>query len=317
MTVPPARPVISIIMPAYNVAHYVTEAIDSVLAQTLTDWELIIVNDGSTDDTGARIKQFDSPRIQPIEQPNAGVSSARNRGIAVARGEWIAFLDADDRWRPDALERLLAGARSEPSTVVAYGEGVVMDATGRVTGPEAAPLLAARPSGFILRDLLKANFVVNPGVVLTRADALRTVGGYCADLRMAEDWELWTRVAKQGNWLYIGGQPILEYRQRPDSATREWGPQIHETMRAIDRVFTAPENTERLSLGDLRRLRRHRIAGAWAFSGAECLKSGDWRKARSFFFQSLRRRPLSLREWILLAFAIVGTLPHSIRKRIK
>ncbi len=100
-------PLVSIIIPAYNVAAYIRESIDSVLAQTISDWELIVVNDGSMDDTTAIVRNYNDLRIMLIEQDNAGVSAARNAGIAKAKGEFVAVLDADDGWMPTNLEEKL------------------------------------------------------------------------------------------------------------------------------------------------------------------------------------------------------------------
>ncbi len=105
-------------MPAYNVEAFIGEAIESVLRQSVSDWELIVVDDGSTDATAGIVRRFTDPRIQFIRQENAGVSAARNRGIAAARGAYFAFLDADDRLRPTALERLSARFEGAPKPCV-------------------------------------------------------------------------------------------------------------------------------------------------------------------------------------------------------
>src|SRR5688572_33231336 len=104
-------PTVSVVIPAYNAAAFIRETIDSALAQTYRDFEVIVVNDGSTDDTMARLREFGS-RIRVHEQSNSGVATARNSGVKIATGSWIAFLDSDDLWMPQKLERQLADSNA-------------------------------------------------------------------------------------------------------------------------------------------------------------------------------------------------------------
>src|SRR5689334_13713964 len=106
-------------MPAYNAARHIGEAIASVVAQDFAAWRLLVVDDGSTDETAEVVRRCGDARLTLISQPNQGVSTARNRGLAEATGEFVAFLDADDRWRPDALSRLIAALRARPEAALA------------------------------------------------------------------------------------------------------------------------------------------------------------------------------------------------------
>jgi glycosyltransferase involved in cell wall biosynthesis len=171
---------IGIVTPAFNVAPTIAETIRSVLGQTHQDWTMAVVDDGSTDGTAAVIQGFRDPRLQLIRQPNAGVSAARNRGVAALDCDAALFLDGDDWLAPFALEalgRALAGAPEAVAAVGAYERG------GRVQRPA---------SGDLLERLLVRNLFVNGGHVLIRRQAVQP---FREDLRYGEDWEFWVRLA--------------------------------------------------------------------------------------------------------------------------
>ncbi len=149
-------PLVSVIVPAYNAARFLPESIPSVLAQTWTDFELIVVNDGSTDDTVACVEAFTDPRIRLVSQANRGLAGARNGGIRAARGSFIALLDADDLWHPEKLARHVAHLQSRPGVGVSYSASAFMDDAGRdmhlmqtpkLQGRDAARCVFAQPGG--------------------------------------------------------------------------------------------------------------------------------------------------------------------------
>ena len=226
-------PMCSIVVPAYNVAAYLGETLESVQKQHCSDWELIVVDDGSTDDTAAVVGNCSDARLRLIRQSNHGVSHARNRGLAEAQADFVLFLDGDDRLSPHALDRLLKALSDSPEAVAAYGEAVIMDAAGGLRGAGQAPVFNARPSGEVLVPLVTQNFIVTPGVLCLRRSALQAAGGFREDLRVAEDWELWCRVALRGHFIYIGGEPVLEYRLRPGSVVRSTGLVPDEVLNCV------------------------------------------------------------------------------------
>jgi glycosyltransferase involved in cell wall biosynthesis len=309
----------SVIVPAFNTAAYVGEAIESVRRQTVADWELVVVDDGSTDDTASVVERVDDPRIRLIRQANAGVSAARNRGAAGCRGEFFHFLDADDRLRPDALERLGALLAAHPDAGMVYGECVTIDAEGRICGAYGQPIFGPRPSGRILPHLLPGTFI-STGMALLRAVTFRRAGGFDQELRLSEDWELWCRVASQSEILYLGGEPILEYRLHPASTSRTKGIDAggyEERRKTIDRAFGNPLVTAGFTQKVLARMRRQREAGALAFMGTAALHRRDWSSARRCFWSCLRQDPARPREIILLASALLRWLPPAVERRLK
>lgn len=173
---------VSVIIPAYNAQATIAETLDSVLAQTHTNLEIIVVDDGSHDETVNIVQSFASrhPQIQLIRQANAGVAAARNTAIAAAEGAFIAPIDADDLWHPKRLElHLKALQRSNLETAVAYSPFYVIDPQSRVCGQSTN----FNRSGNVFYDMLKQNLVGNGSGLFVRTDALRHIGGYSSRLR--------------------------------------------------------------------------------------------------------------------------------------
>lgn len=190
-------PAISVVIPLYNKGSYIARAINSVLAQTFQDFEVIVVDDGSTDDGAAVIKQFDDPRIQIIQQENMGVSAARNRGIEAARAELVAFLDADDEWLPDFLVTIVNLEKKYP-TAAAFATGVMEIRNGkRVTLRYKS--IPKMPWDGLIPDYFKACFLGPPLIrsssVAIRKQILKDLSGFKEGVYWGEDQDLWGRIA--------------------------------------------------------------------------------------------------------------------------
>jgi GT2 family glycosyltransferase len=213
-------PLVSVIVAAYNAAPYIEATCRSALAQTHRALEIIVVDDGSTDDTGAivaRLAAADS-RLRVIRQPNRGVAAARNAAIAAACGAFIAPLDADDLWDPEKIARQLeAIERAGPDAVMAYCWWAWIDVHGHVL--DRSPRW--RVEGAVLERLVEVNFTGSASVPLFRRDALDAVGGYDVTLRDrdcqgCEDWDLALRMASRGT-LAVAPATLVAYRRRTDS----------------------------------------------------------------------------------------------------
>ena len=199
-------PEVSVIMPAYNAAAYVAEAIASVLAQTWRDWELIVVDDGSTDDTAAVVDRFGG-LIHHIYQENQGGSAARNRAIEASTGEFIAFLDADDLWLPEFLETQINRLKSNPSAGVAYSWWCYVDARGQLLPESGRP----RNRGQLLPELVMRN--VFPLIAaLMRRQCIEQVGLFDEQLQEDENWDLWLRIARAGCAFELSPHMLAKYR---------------------------------------------------------------------------------------------------------
>ncbi|HJT77353.1 MAG TPA: glycosyltransferase [Gemmataceae bacterium] len=184
-------PLVSVVTPTYNYAAFLGDAVRSALAQTYADVEVLVVDDGSTDDTEAVVAAL-GERVRFFRQDRAGPSAARNRAILQARGAYVAFLDADDRWLPAKLARQVALMESDPRLVLSY--------TDFCRGEADRPRLADydhRATGDVFYPLLRQNFI-HTSTVLLRRDALARAGLFDPSLRGSEDLELWLRLARVG-----------------------------------------------------------------------------------------------------------------------
>lgn len=199
---PAERPVVSVVVPAFNAETTMAETLASLRAQTFRPFEVLVVDDGSTDATAAIAHRAaaEDPRIRVIAQANGGVASARNRGIAEARGTWIATLDADDLWHPEKLARQVAVARGSPlQPVLVYSWSRRIDEEGRALADQGRP----RHRGDAFHRLLAFNFLNNASSAMLRADAVREAGGFdvalhAAGAQGAEDIALYLRLAERG-----------------------------------------------------------------------------------------------------------------------
>jgi len=183
-------PTVSVVIPAYNSAHFLPKAIASVRAQQWPGLELIVVDDGSTDDTEAVVRELSRGEdVRFLRQENAGAESARNKGIATARGEWIAFLDADDVWLPGKLEAQFVELEKRANAAFSY-----TDETLRFESGKERDVKCGKDGRPLLLQLLGGNLFATPTVIVRR-DCLQEVGLFDARLRTGEDWDLWIRLA--------------------------------------------------------------------------------------------------------------------------
>ncbi|GAB3544103.1 glycosyltransferase family 2 protein [Spirosoma fluminis] len=224
----------SVIIPLYNKADYIETAVASVLQQTFSQLELIVINDGSTDGSEQRLAAVNDRRLTVISQPNAGVSAARNRGVSVARYPLLAFLDADDWWHPDFLKELHVLITDCPDAVL-YGSNYyyVKHGQNRVEDKGLAPGFTAGYIDYVA--LYAASFCVpiNCSFVVVRRTAFEAVGGFKTELRLGEDFDLWIRLVLYGRVAYVN-KPLAYSNQdvanRAIGQTQLYSPQAHVTF---------------------------------------------------------------------------------------
>ena len=212
-------PHVSVVVPLYQTERYIAEALGSVLAQTFTDFEVIVVDDDSRDRGPDIARGLGDPRIRVVTQRNRGLAGARNTGIREARGRLIALLDADDRWQPEKLARHAAQLMCEPSIGVSFSASRFIDDDGAPIG------LVQRPSGsvFTAAHIFCRNPVGNGSAPVIRREALEAIAFYDAGLertcwfdesfRQSEDIECWTRIAATTPWQFgYVDEPLTDYR---------------------------------------------------------------------------------------------------------
>jgi glycosyltransferase involved in cell wall biosynthesis len=215
-------PLVTVVTPAYNIAKYIGEAVDSVLGQTFRDFEYLVVDDASVDDTLNVIKAHahDDPRFRLVEVSHGGPSAARNAGIREAKGEYIAFLDGDDRWHPKFLERQLGLIRSLPPKV-----GVVF-CRSRIILENGTPIFFQwhRAGRYDFDDFLVSGNPARSGSsLLIRKSCFTDVGGFDEKLRYGEDLDMWLRIAENSKTPILWGSKyfLMDLRLRPGSAMRD------------------------------------------------------------------------------------------------
>lgn len=214
---------ISVVMPCFNGMPYLPQALDSVLAQTYQPRETIVVDDGSTDDSAAMVRQymqrFPQAGIQLIQQANAGEPAARNAGIRAATGQWIAMFDADDWWEPDKLaKQVQAIQRAGPECVLVHTGTIPeyppgMEHLGQSRDPDPRTHPAARRVGWCLAALLEPGSIGHPSI-LVRRDALEAIGGYDLEFPHACDVNLYFHLARLGTFAFVS-ENLLHYRIHP------------------------------------------------------------------------------------------------------
>lgn len=227
---------VSVVIPAFNQAAFVRQAIDSVLAQSHDQVEAIVVNDGSTDGTASQLAAYaGEPRVRVIDQANAGLPAARNRGLAQARGEFVTFLDADDLLDPAFVERLIAPLLAEPSLAFAYADVQHVDVEGRPSGDYSVGASREVLSGDILPSLVIGGYFP-PHAVLLRRSVIGDVGAFDEDLGGHADYELWLRIAASGRTACYVDDRLAIYRQHPTSMSRDTAHMRATRERALARV---------------------------------------------------------------------------------
>ena len=244
-------PRVSIVIPAYNVAPFISETLATVFAQTFTDFEVIIVNDGSpdTEEFELAIMPY-RDRVRYLRQENRGASAARNTGLRVALGELIAFLDADDLWLPDYLEKQLNFIR-EYGCDLACADAMIFGVSADAGRSYMDSLMeSAPPEGLVtFLELVNADRSLITSGVVVRRDLVLEVGLFDEALRNAQDFDLWLRLARRGARLAYQRKVLLSYRSRPNSLTGDAINSHRRELRVFDKIeqsyeFTPAERVE-------------------------------------------------------------------------
>jgi len=228
---------ITVIIPVYNGEKTIRETIESVLNQTYSNFELLVINDESTDSTLDLLASIQDPRLKVFSYINAGVSASRNRGLSHASGEFIAFLDADDLWTPDKLEAQVKALQQNPQAAVAYSWFDYIDESGQFLRNGCR----TTTSGDLYQEFLISQFF-NISSSLIRTQALLEVGNFDESLTHGEDWDLFLRLAARYHFVAIPSVQI-SYRLSANSATSNLFKMEAEFLKVLDRAYSqAPES---------------------------------------------------------------------------
>lgn len=226
---------VSVIIPAYNMAPYVGQTLQSVLEQTFRQWEAIVIDDGSSDETAAVVAAFarQDSRIQLLQQDNQGASAARNVGITRARGNWFLFLDADDWLLPRHLEHMVGKLQTDQTLDAVHCGWARVSPSGDV-GPDTYA-----PDVSDMFELFAQYCAFQPNACLVRSSLVRTVGGFEVSLPSCQDWDLWQRVARTGARFGAVRESLARYRTRPGSISLDGFRLIKDGLRVITQGHAA------------------------------------------------------------------------------
>lgn len=297
---PNDTPAVSVIIPAYNVAPFLGEALESVKNQRFSDYEVIVVDDGSPDDVASVCAPFlTDPRFSMVRIENSGLSGARNHGISLARAPLVAMLDGDDRYRPAYLERMVAKLAAHPEasfvTCDAISFGALANAGERFSDryPQDEPITLER--------LLRREATVF-GLCTIRKEALLAVGGYDQSLRSSEDLDLWLRLLATGATGQLVAEPLVDYRRHAASLSNNRARLMQTTAMVYQKAAEALEGQPEARLAEALRdeaqaISRFEMGVDWVLAGnrrqgiremrASRHKAGNWKWTLALFVFSL------------------------------
>ena len=290
---------VSVIIPAYNAAEWIGETLQSVLAQSFRDLEIIVVDDGSIDDTVSVTKAF-GKGVKLIRKPHSGKSASRNAGIYAAQGEYIAFIDADDLWLPEKLELQLQMFSRNPNLGWVYSDGYLFEDKSTKNSMTFGSI-SHLYNGNILCPLLLRDFIPSPTPVIRR-ELLDEIGCFDETLlrNEPEDWDMWLRIAARYPIGFVN-HPLVRNRLHPNSLTAREG--VVDTLEGKISIIerAVKRNPERLS-----RLKDRSVANCHVAAGNALALSGELFKARSMYFQAIRLAPMSGRAYVHLLISLLG-----------
>jgi glycosyltransferase involved in cell wall biosynthesis len=282
-------PQVSVIIPAYNGANYIQQAIESVLTQTYQNWELIIIDDGSTDNTRQIVQQY-GDQLRYFSQENQGVAAARNRGILEAKGEFIAFLDQDDWFLADKLAAQVAGFDAQPSLGLVHSGWQIVNQTGAA--------IYDMELWHSLPDLSLAAWVlwkpVFLGAMMFRRSWLEFAGGFNCRYHQAPDVDLVLRLAVMGCKAAWVNQKTVFYRQHQDNASLNTLLQVRECQTILDRLFALPNLTDEIRALEHQARYNNLVWSAWRL-----YYTGKLADMASYLEKSLSMTPCSRTETVL------------------
>lgn len=295
-------PAVSIVMTAYNVGSYVGAAVESALNQTFPDFELIVVDDGSTDQTLEIVRKYNDPRLKLVSRPHDGLVHTLRHGVALARAPYLAFHDADDLWSPRKLERHVQFLDQHAGVDVTFSWSRIIDERGMDTGLTAR--LWTGPISFA--ELLADNVIGNGSALVFRRQALEAAGGIDPELPVCHDLDAWLRIAllRPGNICAIP-EFLTYYRRRAGQLTAN----VARMESSFELLMTKMRKLAPDEVAKVEKTARVNMRRFFAFGWYQ---ASDYRRSLSYMMQSLRRWPGAFvrdtRNWKMTAAAAAGLL---------
>jgi glycosyltransferase involved in cell wall biosynthesis len=293
-------PLVSVVIPAYNSARTIRDTVWSALRQENVQVEVIVVDDGSSDDTADVVAGIEDPRVRLVRQPNGGAPSARNTGIQHAVGDWVAFLDSDDLWVAHKLRTQLDALAAFPGGFAAQASAYLVDDNLKVLQIRRC----VQPENNLLTFLRFQNLPAAASSWLVRRDVLEQVGSFDPELAILEDWDLSIKLARYGDPLNME-EPLTLYRQHPGNRSLNLDIHIDSGFRVLARLFADPTLPP-----DIRAREREIYARFYTMLCGGALRSGRWRACSYWGLRALRTDPRML--------AYIGAFPlRRLRRRFE
>jgi glycosyltransferase involved in cell wall biosynthesis len=285
---------VTVIIPTFNRATLLPLAIDSVLSQSRVPEEIIVVDDGSTDDTPRLLARYNSP-VKVITQPNSGRSIARNRGLRAATGDLIAFLDSDDLLPATSIARRAEILEQRPDIDIVYSEVLLIDAAGNEIGLYNSYLPGPRPSGMIFVEMARRDFIPIHAAMIRRS-SLRDVQ-FEENLEQAEDFDFWLRLATRCRFQYVS-EPLAYYRWHETATTVSQPRKMLESeVKVQKRVFNMPA---------FQQLKAHEKAYIYCSHGVKNAMLGQLKAAQHYFTLAIVTAPTYPVGYVLMLFSMAG-----------
>lgn len=285
-------PLISVVIPTFNRDYILDEAINSVIDQTYPHWELHVVDDGSTDETRELVRGFQADeRIHYHRQENAGQATARNHGVQKSRGDYIAFLDSDDRWLPHKLKVQVDCVLEDPRIDVVYGDVERINAEGNLL-----PDRPTRPryTGMVWKQMLIDNFV-HLSTSMVRSETIKAAGGFDTRFRCADDYNLWLRLSSSAIFKHLPGK-VSQYRVEGERISNNLDGRFESNLNSVrDFIKANPELVTK-------QIERQTFSHVYRFYAHGFARRGEFWKSVGLASRALGTSPFAHRNWrILLA----------------
>ena len=272
-------PKVSVIIPTYNAIAYISETVASVLSQTFTDFELLIIDDGSSDGTLEWASQIVDPRVKFISQTHQGKPFANNRGIADAQGNYVAFLDHDDIWEPTKLEKQVRCLEDNPAIGLVDTCLFIADEQGNIKN-EVITLYA---EGEVWKKMLEFNLIACGSTPMVRRCCFETVGVFDEKLFPSEDWDMWIRIASRYPFAVVK-EPLARWRQHSNNTSNNWQRMLQASLIVIEKTFQSTPSK-------LLYLKSRSIGRVYLYAAWKALVSKDYEQATYFHQQALAHCP--------------------------
>jgi glycosyltransferase involved in cell wall biosynthesis len=283
-------PQVSVVIPTYNQARFIAATVESALAQTYPDVEIIVVDDGSTDDTQAVLSAY-RDAVHYVYQQNKGLAGARNTGFLASRGDYLLFLDSDDLMHPDKLAVHVSLLEAEPSFGLVYSAWQQINADGTEVLGEVRP----NRQGQLLKELLLRRFFFFASAAVLRRECIERVGLFDESLRWSEDADMWLRLARAGYAFGYIDQPLLQYRIHAGSMTASINPaQVRGGLAGLDKFFTDPDLPD-----DIRALEAEAYSILHYETAARYYRAGQIEQGQEHLGQAISANPALDEEWLL------------------